>query len=176
MRTKLTILTLASLAGAATAQTTINFNDLAIDAAQPITFTVVQTDPGPLLGFTWDLSYDAIPISWGSELIIQLSHESGYSIEFDGSDANFADLGPSDVQFGWGNTDGHFTSTSLVSVQNGPSDTTGTWTVTVFDEFDDDGVDGVLNGSITINKVPAPGGLALIGLGSIACLHRRRRA
>ncbi len=178
MRTTVVTLALAGLAGSAAAQTTIDFNALAIDAAQPITFTVLQTDPGPLLGFSWDLMYDAgnggSNASWGAELNIVLTHvPSGFSIMFDGGEPNLGDTIPSDVLFGWGESSGIFTSTDSIA-WDGPSDTLGVWEVFIFEDFDDFGVDGILDGYITINKVPAPGGLAVLGLGGAVCLRRRR--
>lgn len=174
MRTQTCLLALAALTAGAGAQTVIEFNDVEIFFGQPYTATIVQEDPGPLLGFTWDLTYVANGISWGSELNIVLTHESGFTFVFDGSDANFADLGPADHVFGWGNFSGMFTSSDSLAVLGGPTETLGDWTITVFDEFEDIEPQGTLSGTITINKVPAPGGLAALGLAGALGLRRRR--
>lgn len=126
-----------------------------VDGAAPVVFDVFQNDHGPLRGFAWDLIGSATGISWGSELVIRLQHlPTGYTFEFDGSDTNFADLGPSDVTFGWGNLAGDFAAAGSTDVFGGPMDTFGTWRVTLLDEFDDAGTDGALVGTITINKYP----------------------
>ena len=144
------------------------------------TFTVNQTDHGALSSINFDLTVDvgATNASWGSEVHIDLTHNaSGFHFSADGSELNFADLGPDDLSFGWGNSGGIFTFSGGVDLSDaGPSDTFGTWTVTLSDEFDASGIDHTyLQGStITINKVPAPGALALLGLGGVAAMRRRR--
>ena len=80
----------------------------------------------------------------------------------------------SDVLFGWGESSGFFASAGSVLVTNGPAETLGEWRVEIFEDFDDSGVDGFLNGSITINKIPAPSALALLGMGGLVAGRRRR--
>ena len=175
MKTALSVAAIGAIAGLATGQTVIEFNNLAVDAAAPITFTIVQTDAGPLEGFSWDLTYDTVTPSWGGELNIVLTHiASGYSINFDGTDGNLGDTMASDVLFGWGESSGFFASAGSVLVTNGPAETLGEWRVEIFEDFDDFGVDGFLNGSITINKIPAPSALALLGMGGLVAGRRRR--
>ncbi len=178
MKTTMSVVALAATAGLATAQTDIVFNNLSVDAANPITFTILQTDAGPLEGFSWDLEYNAgvngANASWGAELNIVLTHlSSGFSINFDGGEPNLGDTIPSDVLFGWGESSGIFTSNDSIA-WSGPADTQGVWEVFIFEDFDDFGVDGILNGTLTINKVPAPASLALLGMGGLAALRRRR--
>jgi len=175
MKIAVSVAALGAIAGLATGQTTISFDNVEVDAANPITFTIFQDDHGPLEGFSWDLNYQTITPSWGGELNIILTHVgSGYSINFDGTDGNLGDTVASDVLFGWGETSGFFTSAGSVAVSNGPTDTFGEWQVTIFEDFDDGGIDGILNGSITINKVPAPSALALLGMGGLMAGRRRR--
>jgi hypothetical protein len=142
MKTAISVAALGAIAGLATGQTVIEFNNIAVDAAAPTVFTIVQTDAGPLEGFSWDLSYDTVTPSWGGELNIVLTHiASGYTINFDGTDGNLGDTMTSDV---------------------------------LFEDFDDFGTDGFLNGTLTINKVPAPSALALLGMGGLVAGRRRR--
>lgn len=170
----ISVAAVAGVAGLAAAQTTISFNNLAVDAANPITFTVVQTDSGPLAGFSWDLTYSTVTPSWGAELNIVLTHvASGFSINFDGGEPNLGDTTPSDVLFGWGESSGTFFSSGDIA-WSGPADTSGVWEVFIFEDFDDFGTDGFLSGTMTINKVPAPSSLALLGLGGLAAARRRR--
>ncbi len=178
MTKTMSVVAVAAFAGLASAQTDIVFNNLNVDAAQPITFTIVQTDSGPLEGFSWDLTYNAgvngANASWGAELNIVLTHlGSGFSINFDGGEPNLGDTIPSDVLFGWGESSGIFASNDSVA-WSGPAETAGVWEVFIFEDFDDFGVDGILNGTMTINKVPAPGSLALLGMGGLAAMRRRR--
>ncbi len=174
MKTAITVAALGAIAGLASGQTVINFNNAGVDGAAPNSFTITQSDHGALTGISWDLNYDSFGISWGSEINITLTHlASGFTFSFDGSDANFADLGPNDVLFGWGDTGGVFNSAGAVAA-SGPNDTFGDWRVTLSDEFDDGGQDGVLNGTITINKIPAPSALALLGMGGLVAGRRRR--
>ncbi|MEZ6242548.1 MAG: PEP-CTERM sorting domain-containing protein [Phycisphaerales bacterium] len=176
MNKTISVVAIAAVAGLASAQTDIVFNNVPSDGAQAFVFTVHQSDHGPLDGFSWDLTYSGMGVSWGSEVNILLEHlPSGFSFSFDGSENNFADLGPDDVSFGWGNTAGPFAAAGAAAVIGGPSDTFGDWRVTVTEEFDDSGIDAIINGRITINKVPAPGSLALVGMGGLAALRRRRR-
>jgi uncharacterized protein (TIGR03382 family) len=50
----------------------------------------------------------------------------------------------------------------------------GTYTISVFDSFDDFGDDGIFNTESTITLIPAPGAAALLGLGGLAATRRRR--
>ncbi len=176
MKTAITVAALGAIAGLASGQTVINFNNVAVEASAPFTFTIDQSTSDALSGFSWDLEYQAGVgnASWASELNIVLTHvASGFTFSFDGSDANFADLGPDDVTFGWGDSGGFFLSAGTIAA-SGVADTSGIWTITVSDEFDDFGQDGILNGTITINKVPAPSALALLGMGGLLAGRRRR--
>lgn len=165
---------LASAGGSGGLGTTITFDNLAVDAANPITFTIFQTDHGPLEGFKWDLTYSTVTPSWGAELNIVLTHlASGFSINFDGGEPNLGDTTPSDVLFGWGESSGTFFSSGSIA-WSGPDDTFGEWQVFIFEDFDDFGTDGFLSGTLEINKVPAPSSLALLGLGGLAAARRRR--
>ncbi|HHN78767.1 MAG TPA: PEP-CTERM sorting domain-containing protein [Phycisphaerales bacterium] len=174
------IIAIAGLATAAGAQTVIDLSGISVDGAAPTTFTVFQNDHGAMTTLDFDLTVEvgATNASWGSEVHIAMTHlPSGFTFTADGSDTNFADLGADDLIFGWGNSGGVFSFQGSIDMSGmGPSDTFGEWEITLSDEFDDFGIDHTyLQGStITINKVPAPGALAVIGLGGLALSRRRR--
>ncbi len=176
------IIAIAGLATAASAQTVIDLSGINVDGASPTSFTVFQGDHGAMTTLDFELFVDVGGVagnaSWGSEVVISLTHvASGFTFTADGSDTNFADLGADDLTFGWGNSGGIFSFSGSVDMSGmGPSDTYGDWQITLLDEFDDTGIDHTyLQGStITINKVPAPGALAVIGLGGLALSRRRR--
>lgn len=176
------ILAIAGLATAASAQTVIDLSGINVDGSAPTSFTIFQSDHGAMTTLDFDLTVDVGGVggnaSWGSEVHIAMTHvASGFTFTADGSDFNFADTGPDDLTFGWGNSGGVFSFSGSVDMSgSGPSDTWGDWEITLSDEFDDFGIDHTyLSGStITINKVPAPGALAVIGLGGLALSRRRR--
>jgi hypothetical protein len=179
---KTTLIALAGLATAASAQTVIDLSGMNVDGAAPTVFTVDQTDHGAMTTLDFDITVDAGGaggnLSWGSEVFIGLRHvPSGYTFTADGNDIDLSDDGPNDLIFGWGNSGGVFSFQGSVDMSGqGPNDTFGTWEITLIDQFDDFGIDhSYLQGStITINKVPAPAGLAILGLGGLAATRRRR--
>ncbi len=152
-----------------------------------------------IIGIKWDLRYTAFgapPLgtpSWGSELRIDLIAPNGNRIDFDGSNDNgggmglgedadgqvpgggaFPGIDPNKIIFGWGNAPGGFNSAGVTHNLDG-SLSGGLWTILIWDEFDDaGGVDGVLSGSFTIQKIPAPGSLALFILGGLIARRGRR--
>lgn len=179
---KTTLIAVAGLAAAASGQTVIDLSGIDVDATAPTVFTVTQTDSGPLSSLDFDITVDAGGVggnaSWASEVFIGLRHvPSGFTFTADGNDIDLTDDGPNDLLFGWGNSGGIFTFQGSVDMTGlGPNDTAGDWEVTLIDQFDDFGVDhSYLAGStITINKVPAPAGLAILGLGGLVAARRRR--
>ena len=179
---KTTLIAVAGLAAAASGQTVIDLSGINVDATAPVVFIVSQTDSGPLSSLDFDITVDVGGAggnaSWASEVNIGLRHiPSGFTFTADGDDVNFADLGPDDLLFGWGNSGGIFTFQGSIDMTGlGPNDTFGDWEITLSDEFDDFGIDHTyLSGStITINKVPAPAGLAILGLGGLVAARRRR--
>jgi len=174
---KLAIATVAGLAAAATAQSmTVDLSGQAVDGLAPTSFNVNNANSGAITSIDYNINVEAISPSWGSEVNITLTHvASGWSFNADGDDADFSDDGPADFLFGFGNTSGVFNFSGSVAV-SGLADVNGAWTVTLADDFDDLGTDHqhLADSSVTVNSVPAPAGLALLGLGGLAASRRRR--
>jgi len=177
---KTTLIAVAGLAAAASGQTVIDLSGINVDGTSPTVFTVTQTDGGPLSSFDFDITVDVGGVggnaSWASEVFIGLSF-GAFTFTADGNDIDLTDDGPNDLLFGWGNSGGIFSFQGSVDMTGqGPADTQGDWVVTLIDQFDDFGIDYTfLSGStITINKVPAPAGLAILGLGGLVVARRRR--
>lgn len=76
---------------------------------------------------------------------------------------------------GWGNTTGAFNSSGGTTALNGAS-TGGTWTLRIFDSYLDAPAQGRFgDGSyVSINYIPAPGALALLGVAGLVGSRRRR--
>lgn len=178
---KTAIIAVAGLAAAATAQSTvIDLSGIIVDAAAPTSFNVNVGQSGALSSIDFDITVDAgvngQNLSWGSEVFIGLSGPGGFSFTADGNDIDLTDDGPNDLIFGWDNAGGIFSFSGSVDLTGALADAGGNWTVTLIDQFDDFGPDHqYLSGStITINQVPAPAGLAILGLGGLAAARRRR--
>ncbi len=179
---KTAIIAVAGLAAAATAQSTvIDLSGITVDAAAPTSFNVNVGQAGALSSLDFNVTVDAgvngQNLSWGSEVFIGLTHvPSGFSFTADGNDIDLTDDGPNDLIFGWDNAGGIFSFAGSVDLTGALADAGGDWTVTLIDQFDDFGPDHqYLSGStITINQVPAPAGLAILGLGGLAAARRRR--
>lgn len=179
---KTAIIAVAGLAAAASAQSTIiDLSGITVDATSPQSFLVNVGSGGALSSIDFDISVDAGVndgnASWASEVFIGLRHiPSGFTFTADGSDDDLTDDGPNDLLFGWGNSGGIFSFQGSVDLTGALADASGDWEVTLIDQFDDFGPDHVyLSGStVTINQVPAPAGLAILGLGGLAAARRKR--
>ena len=167
----LAIATVAGLATAASAQT-VDLSGLSYDGAVATPGGMVVTSGVTAIQF--DLAVNAGDfgnnISWGAEVEIQIDGPGGFSFNADGSDGEASDFGPSDLTFGWANSPGTFTFSGTAVVSGGA----GTYTLTIFDSFDDAGTDGSFLAGSTVTFVPAPGAAALLGLGGLAATRRRR--
>lgn len=175
---KLAIATVAGLAAAATAQSmTVDLSGQAADGLAPTVLNANNANSGAITSIDYNINVEAISPSWGSEINITLTHvASGWSFNADGDDADFSDDGPADFLFGFGNTSGVFNFSGSVAV-SGLADVNGAWTVTLADDFDDSvnpDHQYLADSSVTVNSVPAPAGLALLGLGGMVAARRRR--
>lgn len=174
---KLAIATVAGFAAAASANHIIDLSGVAVDGAAPTVLNTGALGGGALQSIDFDFEVEAISPSWGSEINISLTHDnSGYTFTADGDDADFSDDGPADFLFGFGNASGVFSFSGSVDLSGQLADASGNWTVTLSDDFDDsvNPDHQYLQGTVTINQVPAPAGLALLGLGGMVAARRRR--
>jgi hypothetical protein len=160
------------VASAANAELVINL-DTDTDGANPVTFSFNQDTPGDFATIEWDLTHEAFSPSWGSEVRIVLQHvDTGTIISMGGGDDASVM-----INFGFPNASGVFSTNGVATAADlglAPFETLGEWLVTVDESFDDFGIDGHLTGTIIINKIPAPGALALFGLVGLAGGRRRR--
>jgi hypothetical protein len=179
---KTAIIAVAGLAAAASAQSFVaDLSGITVDAASPTVLMVTNNNSGPLTTIDFDITVDAgvngANASWGSEVFIGLTHlPSGFTFTADGNDIDLTDDGPNDLLFGWDNAGGIFSFQGSVDLTGALADVNGDWEVVLADQFDDFGPDHqYLQGStITINNVPAPAGMAILGLGGLAAARRRR--
>ena len=177
---KTAILTVAGLAAAASAQSFVaDLSGVGVDGAAPVVIGVNNANSGALTTIDFDITVTTTAPSWGSEVNITLTHlPSGFSFNADGDDADFDDDGPADLLFGWGNSVGTFSFSGSVDLSGQLADVNGAWEVTLSDDFDDlfANPDHVYEAgsTITINNIPAPAGLAVLGLGGLAAARRRR--
>ncbi len=165
---------IASVAGLAIATTASASHILDIggnlyQAGTPQVLGSIVNNTGGVTSIEFDLAINAgnfgENLSWGSEFQLQIDGPSGFVATAGGGDI-FADL-----TFGWANTGGTFTFTGKLDVVSaGP----GTYTLSVFDTFDDAGNDGFILAGSTVTFIPTPGSAAILGLGGIAMMRRRR--
>jgi len=125
-----------------------------------------ELDLGLLDSITFDLNIEHFSSSWGSETNISLTHiDSGFNINFDGGN-----------DFGWTTNSGSFSFVGTFAVVGGPANIAGAWTVDLYEDFDDSGVDATFREStIRLNAVdvPEPSTLAIFALGMIGLASRR---
>jgi hypothetical protein len=176
---KTAILTVAGLAAAASAQSFVaDLSGVGVDGAAPTIIAANNSNSGALTTIDFDISVTTASPSWGSEVNIQLVHlPSGFTFTADGDDADFSDDGPADFLFGWGNSVGTFSFSGSVDLTGQLADVNGAWEIRLSDDFDDfanpdHSYDA--GSTVTINNVPAPAGLAILGLGGLAAARRRR--
>jgi len=168
---KNTLATVAGLALAATASAqTVDLTGLPIPSTPTLAGSILSMTP--VTGIVFDLNVVAIPLSWGSEIEIEIFGPDDFTFYASGG-SDFAD-----ITFGWGNSSGEFSFAGTISVTGGA----GAYSVYVFDSFDDGlnpdaffssgEISGILSSSITF--IPTPGSAAILGLGGVAMTRRRR--
>lgn len=121
-----------------------------------------------VIGVSWDVEIEAFSPSWLSEMRVDFT-DSGVS-----TGVSFA-AGAGDNFPGVGNYAGSANLVDLGLDFNVGAD--GVLRFEFWESFNDfdNAVDGVWNsGNITVEWVPAPGSLALLGLGGLAAIRRRR--
>lgn len=158
----------AGFAGLATAggSHTFDLSGLGVDGGYSTNFFTFAHDfggAGTVTGISWDISYTPASPSWASELVISVDADGGFA------DFSMADYGAPD-------TSTPFASAASEALSIASSD--GMVFLTLWDSFQDGAVfpDLVFDSgsSVTITFVPAPGAMAVLGLGGLVAGRRRR--
>jgi uncharacterized protein (TIGR03382 family) len=158
----------AGFAGLATAggSHTFDLSGLGVDGGYSTNFFTFAHDfggAGTVTGISWDISYTPASPSWASELVISVDTDGGFA------DFSMADYGAPD-------TSTPFASAASEALSIASSD--GMVFLTLWDSFQDGAVfpDLVFDSgsSVTITFVPAPGAMAVLGLGGLVAGRRRR--
>jgi len=166
-------LAIASVAGLALAASAnaqvVDLSGQIYDGAAPM--VAGSTNVGGVTDIQFDVSVTTFSPSWGEEVIIDIAGPGGFAFRAAGGPDTLNGPTNADLTFGWGASTGTFTFSGTASGLSGGA---GTYTVSVFDEFDDFGDDGVFNSGSTVTLIPAPGAAALLGIGGLAATRRRR--
>lgn len=175
MKKTATILCAVGLASAANAQSFVaDLSGVGVDGATPTVINATNPDSGAITTIDFDITVETLSPSWGSEVEILLSKDNSSFSVFANGDGS----GGADVNFGWGNTTDIFAFQGSFDATGQLADVNGDWTITLSDGFDDTGINPdhqyLAGSTVTVNSVPAPAGLALIGLGGLTASRRRR--
>lgn len=151
-----------------------SFTLVADPDGNPTTVDFSVTGPSDVIGFTF--AGDASGVSGNSTW----ASDSRLSVILDGSEV-FNVGGFSGTQNSWdfqgsGSTnDGSYSSTHIIA-KNNPVAAGASWTFSFFHDWNSTFAEPITwsNASITVHRVPAPGAMALLGLGGLAAGRRRR--
>ncbi len=165
---KTTIIAIVAAAGVATAADhTFDISGLSVDEGFGAEFFTMVHDfgfAGTVTNVAWDVNYEALGGSWASEAQIAIDTDDDASLD--------ADVNPAD--YGAGDAPGVFAYSGSISAASASSN--GLVYLTLYDSFDDAGVDHVYGAGsfVTVTYIPAPGAAALLGLGGLVATRRRR--
>jgi hypothetical protein len=159
----------AAAASAGVVTHTFDISGLASDLAFGGAFPTLTHDfgvPGTVVGVAWDVNYESFSPSWISEA--QIAIDSNDDLSLDG------DIDPS--AYGAGDVPGLFAYSGSIPANTVSSD--GLVFLTLWESFTDGVTPDALYGSnstVTVSfLVPAPGAAALLGLGGLVAIRRRR--
>lgn len=160
-----------------------------VDGAEFNILSASNTNTAAVTDVSFNLVYDAgdndSNFSWGSELVLELTHlSSGLFVQigtFAGGCAAFGIICDFDLM--WGDFGGLFNAAGSVTFSDDILDGSGGWELLIADSFDDAGIDGrfldgsfiSINQAVTQTPVPAPVSLLMICLSLSGMLLVRRR-
>lgn len=170
-------LALAGTAAFATAQSTYTFvlDGMGVEGGlfdNMPTLTHNFGGAGFVSQIDFDVNYEAFSPSWQSEVAISFDTDGGAPGAIGSGD--FYDLFMAD--YGAPAAPGVFSASGSIGVNLVSSD--GLVWLTLWDSFNDGAVDPDAmfgaGSTVTVTYIPAPGALALLGLGGLAAARRRR--
>jgi len=172
MKKSLAFIAVAGLAAAASADVyTFDISGLGSEGgfgAEFPTLTHNFGSAGTVVNVSWDVNFESFSPSWNSEAQIAIDTTDDASLD--------GDIDPS--LYGAGNNSGFFAYSGSISANSVSSD--GLVFLTLWESFEDgtpnpDALYGA-NSTVTVEftRVPAPGALALLGLGGAGMIRRRR--
>lgn len=195
------MLAAASTAVAGTASITFDLSNVLV--TNPIHPSItLPAGAGSVTSVDWNLTYDAgiSSISWASEIQLELVAPGASSNGTFGTGAgsppggvalntpsagntyiwgtngagSWAPAFTPDTNFGWPDSSTTNSNAGSTNALNGVS-SGGTWTLNIFDSYNDTPDQGrFAQGSfITVNYVPEPSTIALLGLAGLALIRRR---
>lgn len=138
--------------------------DLELDPSNDIrTFTVTETTP--MTNISWAGTVATRGASWRNEAVIYFGAP-------DPAQSFYITMGFADGSPG---TTSYSGSADIVAALGFAINPAGTWTLEFFESYDDvaDAIDADWS-NVNIAMVPAPGSVALLGLGALAAGRRRR--
>lgn len=162
------IIAILATAGIASADThTFDISGLEVDGGFGDNFFTMVHDfgfAGTVTNVAWDVNFETVGASWESEAQIAIDTDDDASFD--------ADIDPG--LFGAADAPGAFAYNGSISANTVSSN--GLVYLTLYDTFDDAGIDHVYGAGsfVTVTYIPAPGAAALLGLGGLVAARRRR--
>lgn len=143
-----------------------------VDGLGAATNTVLTPNLGAnahIVGVSWDVTIQTVGASWLSEAVVAFTNTT------DTTTGLFLTPGVNDGAPGTAT----YSSGGFLSLIDNDLDfflsADGILRTEFFESFDDGpGVDAIWNGNITIQYIPTPGALAVLGLGGLVAGRRRR--
>ena len=165
---KTSIIAIIAATGAATAAShTFDISGAKVDGGFAANFATMAHDfgfAGTVTNVEWDVNFETLGASWTSEAQIAIDTNDDMSID---ADVSAADFGATDGP-------GMFAYAGSIAANSASSD--GQVFLTLYDSFDDSGIDHIYGAGsfVTVTYIPAPGAAALLGLGGLVATRRRR--